>query len=510
MKLTNILATAAAALLLSGCDLDKYPISEVAADDYVKGDASLNTLVIGCYNGLHGAMYYEWAVTELRSDNSRMHLNNSTSSNSKLVEQLDQGVINAEHAWVSDYWNGCYSTIARCNNVLGYLGAASTKENRDRFEGEALFIRSLEYFNLVRLWGPVFKVTRKVSNEEARSMQRSSADDIYDLIEGDLRRIIDEQLLPERQADADLGRADLTAAKALLAKLCATRYTVGHPKYKEAADLCLEVLRSPAVGNPASAADLVGYADIFSTHNEMNREIIFAVRYTGGNVGLGSPFGNLFAPTSNGANVIMGTCSNYNCPSDNILALYDRAGGADKRRDVNLAESYYNSSTQQWVTKNARFVRKYLNVDQATNPITSQYDGDADWPVIRVGDIALLYAELTNELSGPTTEAFNYLNMIRERAGLQAYTPAELSSRYDFRQAVRDERRLELAFENQRWFDLLRWGIARETVNSYIASEAFYSAYSYSVNPLDDWQTMLPIPIDVININPNVAQNFGY
>ncbi|MDE7142875.1 MAG: RagB/SusD family nutrient uptake outer membrane protein, partial [Muribaculaceae bacterium] len=82
--------------------------------------------------------------------------------------------------------------------------------------------------------------------------------------------------------------------------------------------------------------------------------------------------------------------------------------------------------------------------------------------------------------------------------------------RYDFRQAVRDERRLELAFENQRWFDLLRWGIASETVNSYIASEAFYSAYRYTVNPLAEWQTMLPIPIDVININPDVAQNFGY
>ncbi|MCH5214764.1 MAG: RagB/SusD family nutrient uptake outer membrane protein, partial [Muribaculaceae bacterium] len=143
-------------------------------------------------------------------------------------------------------------------------------------------------------------------------------------------------------------------------------------------------------------------------------------------------------------------------------------------------------------------------------PITTQYDGDADWPVIRVADIALLLAEITNELSGPTSEAFAYLNMIRQRAGLEAYTAAEVASKYDFRMAVRNERRLELAFENQRWFDLLRWGVATETVNSYIAGEAFYSAYSYVVNPLLDWQTMLPVPIDVININPNAAQNVGY
>ena len=510
MKIKSIMAAVAVAMTLTGCDLDKYPISEVAADDYVNDDESLNTLVLGCYNGLHQVMYYEWALTELRSDNTRMHLTGSTSSNSKLVEQLDQGVINSEHSWVSDYWNGAYSTISRCNNVISYLDKASSVETRARYEGEALFLRSLEYFNLVRLWGPVFKVTHKVSNEEARSMQRSSTDDIYDMIEADLNRIIDEELLPGRQSDADLGRADMNAAKALLAKVYATRYSVGDLQYSQAATLCREVLSSSSVGNPSTGADLIKYSDIFSTLNEMNREIIFAVRYIGGKVGLGSPFGNLFAPTNNGANVIMGTCSNYNCPSDNLLAAYDMNGDKDTRRDVNFAESYFNSTSGQWVTRNARYVCKYLNADQASNPITSQYDGDADWPIIRVGDIALLYAELTNEISGPTADAFKYLNMVRERAGLDAYTTAELSSRYDFREAVRNERRLELAFENQRWFDLLRWGIARETVNNYIAGESFYSGYSYTVNPLENWQLMLPIPIDVININQNVAQNFGY
>ena len=510
MNIKYISFMAATSLLLCACNLDKYPYSEVAADEYVRDDATLNTLVVGSYNGLHDVMYYEWAVTELRSDNTRMHLNNSTSSQSKLVEQLDQGVINAEHAWVSEYWNASYAVIARCNNVLQYLDKASSPERRNMYEGEALFLRSLEYFNLVRLWGPVFKVTEKISSDEARYLQRSSVDEIYDLIEGDLRHIIDANLLPARQDDSNVGRADLVAAKALLAKVCATRYNVGDAGYKEAADLCLEVLRSEKVGNPMSGAVMVPYADIFSTQNEMNREIIFAVRYIGGNVGLGSPFGNLFAPTNNGANVILGTCSNYNFPSDNILAQYDLSAGADIRRNVNIAESYYNSTTGETVTRNARHIRKYFNIDQATNPISTQYDGDADWPVIRVADIALLYAELVNEISGPNADAFTYLNMVRERAGLQPYEASDLSSRYDFREAVRAERRLELAFENQRWFDLLRWGIARETVNAYIAGEAFYSAYSYTVNPLQDWQVMLPIPIDVININPNAAQNIGY
>lgn len=136
--------------------------------------------------------------------------------------------------------------------------------------------------------------------------------------------------------------------------------------------------------------------------------------------------------------------------------------------------------------------------------------GESDWPVIRVADIALLYAELTNEISGPSADNLKYLNMVCERAGVSTYTLTDLPSLYDFRKAVRNERRLELAFENQRWFDLLRWGIATQTVNNYLNSELLYTEYSYTVNDIEDWQTFLPIPVSVIDINPEIAQNTGY
>ncbi len=100
--------------------------------------------------------------------------------------------------------------------------------------------------------------------------------------------------------------------------------------------------------------------------------------------------------------------------------------------------------------------------------------------------------------------------MVCERAGVSTYTLTDLSNRYDFRKAVRNERRLELAFENQRWFDLLRWGTATQTVNNYFNSETFYTEYTYAVNDIADWQTFLPIPVSVIDINPDIAQNTGY
>lgn len=175
------------ALCFSSCNLDQYPYSEVASDEYVTDDNSVNDLVMGCYNGLHDVMYYEWAMTELRSDNARMYNTNSTSNTTKLIEQLDQSVINTEHEWVESYWKACYALISRTNNVLANVQVVKNEDNKKMYEGEARFLRALEYFNLVRLWGPVFIVTSKTPSDVARNMQRSSVADVYALIEATWR-----------------------------------------------------------------------------------------------------------------------------------------------------------------------------------------------------------------------------------------------------------------------------------------------------------------------------------
>ena len=505
MKRTIIsIFLSAVACISVSCNMEQFPYSETADGDYVTDDASVENLVIGAYNGLHDVLYYEWAVTELRSDNARMRATGSTSQDTKLIEQLDQATIETAHTWVADYWEACYSTINRTNSVLHNLDVVGDPVLRAQFRGEAQFLRAMLYFNLVRLYGPVFIVTKKTGADEARRMQRSPVNDVYTLIDTDLESIIEESLLPERMTDARMGRATMSAAKSLLAKVYMTHYAVGEEKYMSAKTLLREVL--VAAGDPQSGGELVPYAKIFAKDNEMNKEIIFAVRYLSGNVGLGSPFTTLFGPLNNANSVVMGSPKHYNFPSDNLLSAYNANAEGDKvdlRKAVVLAEGYTNATTGQW--KDERFMVKYLDPDMAT-----EYDAENDWPVLRVGDIALLYAEILNETEGPTAEALKYLNLIRARAGIRAYDAAELASRYQFREAVRHERRLELAFENQRWFDLLRWGTAVATVNEYFASEIFYTGYSYVVNPIAQWQTLLPVPISVININPDVAQNVGY
>lgn len=504
MKRLHYMLALATATLFAACNMDQYPYSEISSDQYVTDAAAVNNLLVGAYSGLHAVLYNEWALTELRSDNARMRATGSTSQDSKLIEQLDQGTIETSHQWVGEYWDNVYAAIYRANDVLANLDVVNDPSLLAQYQGEAQFLRAMLYFDLVRLYGPVFIVTQKVGADEARRMQRSPVEDVYALIESDLNSIVENGLLPDKLPDSQTGRATMVAAKALLAKVYMTHYAVGEEKYMLAKPLLKEVLA--AVGDPQTGADLVPYDKIFAKDNEMNKEIIFAVRYLSGNVGLGSPFTTLFGPINNANSVVMGSPKHYNYPSDNILAAYNanaEEGRVDLRKDVVLSEGYTNVTTGLW--KDERYMTKFLDPD-----MTSEYDAENDWPVIRVGDVALLYAEIVNETEGATDEALKYLNMIRSRAGIREYTSADLSSRYQFRMAVRDERRLELSFENQRWFDLLRWGTAVSVVNDYLASEIFYTGYNYTVNPIAEWQTLLPIPISVININPDVAQNVGY
>lgn len=501
MKLLKYLLPIVASASLTACEMDREVFSEPPADGYIKDAESVNSLLMGAYGSMHDVLYYEWAMTELRSDNTRMRINNSSSSQTKLIEQLDQNTVLSAHAWVDEYWTASYHAIACANDVLAGVGAVDDPVLRAQYEGEARFLRALNYFNLVRLWGPVFKVTRKLTPAESRVMQRTSSDEIYALIEEDLTGIVDGEMLPERYPAADRGRATIVAAKALLAKVYMTCSAPGEAKYDAAKQLLSEVIT--AAGSPTSGSQLVPYEEVFSIRNEMNPEIIFAVRYTAGNKGLGSPFGGLFGPLNNGGNVIIGSPKHYNYPSDDLVAVFKK--NPDDRRIVTaFAERYWNSTTEKWVV--ARYVTKFLS------PVLTEYDGENDWPVIRLGDILLLYAEAVAESAGtPTPEAVQFLNMTRERAGIPTYSTADFGSMTQFRAALREERRLELAFENQRFFDLKRWGIATETINAFLLEKesTFYSAYGY-VKAIQDWQTALPVPLSVININPDVAQNVGY
>lgn len=493
----KIAITFAAVCLFASCNLDQVPPSDIAADSYIKDDASLNNVVVGMYNGMYDVLENEWAVTELRTDNVRMRESGSSANDTKLIEELDQGTISTSNNFLDDYWKACYKVIKRANTVLDNLDKAKDPVLHNQYEGEALFLRSLVYFNLVRLWGPVFIMNSSEDYANARNLQRSPIENVYSRITDDLNKIINGKLLPEKMASAQLGRAEMDAAKFLLAKVYMTISKPGSADYATATDLLSQVVESRCKG------DLIGYDKVFAVDNEMNAEIIFAIRYRAGNLGIGAPFSTLYGPLNNGGAVVVGSPKHYNYPSDNLIAEYE---AGDLRKDVTLKESYVNKVGE--IVDNpvqGRFCNKFIDYTMVT-----ANDAETDFPIIRAADAMLLLAEAISEVKGPDGEALKLINAVRKRAGLPDLLLTDLSSRYAFRQALRHERRIELALENHHWYDLLRWGIATSTVNNFLSTEPLYSSYPHPVNPIEDWQCLLPIPTSVRNINPTVSQNPGY
>ena len=192
LKHTFIGILSTCALGLASCDLNITPDSYIADINFYQNEAEVNTAVIGCYGGIHAPLNIEWALTELRSDNTRM--NGTRSSNDAFMQllALDLGTMDASNPNIRTYWEATYQNINNCNSILKpeVLAVVENEKKRAQFEGEALFIRAYHYFNLVRLFGPTFLVTEEISIAESLKKDRSSVQATYAQIIDDLKRSV--------------------------------------------------------------------------------------------------------------------------------------------------------------------------------------------------------------------------------------------------------------------------------------------------------------------------------
>ena len=474
-------------LSLAGCNLNMQPISEIGDGSFYQTPQEINAAVVACYNGLQAPMRYEWMLTELRSDNSRLQSSVTTSTDRTMQLDFDQSRVSATSEHVYNYWKSVYHNIARCNVVLMHLDVVKDAALKNQYEAEARLIRGYHYFNLVRIYGPVFIVDKRLDAVSALNYERSTIEDVYTFLTNDLQFAADH--LPASYPEEEKGRLTSWAAKALLAKVRMTRGMYD----TETRDLLKDIIEHGGFNLQPT------YAAVFDINNELNDEIIFAIRYTSGGIGLGSPFGNWFAPLQSGAAVINGGGNGYNYPTDDLVSSYS---SIDNRRDVTLALNYTN---EQGSVVDRRYVKKYLS------PVILKEDGDKDWPILRYADVLLLYAEVLNEIEGPAS-ALPYINRTRQRAGLSELTMADVTNKHQMRMAIEKERRLELAFENHRWFDLIRTGRVIEVMQEHWATETFYADIIAETGPLvlNENLILLPIPQKEIDINQAITQNVGY
>lgn len=493
--------------------IDVYPESNPNTATYYSNPAEIRIALSGVYNGMRDPLFYEWQVSELRTDNSKQGQPGSTASTNRDYSDLDMFTPSTAHQGIYNYWLQSYNNIRNANVVLQKLGVVYdenagivnladidmtiTDVDRKQFAGEALFIRAYHYFNLVRLFGGVFLTHTPLSPAEGKKMNRAGAADIYKMIEADLKAAASftSTLKYAQIALTDLGRANSWSAKGLLAKVYLTEN-----KKTEAIPLLQDVITNSGYSLRPT------YAEVFSTNSEMNSEILFSVRYKAGGLGQGAPFANMWAPLGTGSQVINGDGDGLNYPTADL----DTATNGDTRKSTLIGVFGTGSAAKYYVKK---FFSAVVISDDAEN----------DFPVLRYADILLMLAEA----QGYTPASIDLLNSVRPRAGLTLYTATDINSTAAFEKALSNERRIEFAFENQRFFDLLRFNKTMTTVtieqtmkdhflDEYNTHYRLYVAPAPTLLELYSNTTpehmLLPIPQREIDTNTQltIPQNPGY
>ena len=503
-------------IFLASCEknIDLYPQSNITTDNFYQNANDIQTALNGSYNALRAPLLEEWKLTELRSDNTIMYSSASKSAPNRDLSDLDLFIPSTSHAAIYNYWIANYFNIRNVNNILnslninydpaaGKLNAESgastltiTDAQKKTLSSEAAFIRAYHYFNLVRLYGGVMLIDEPVDPFEAIKINRSSTDDIYKFIIANLSYAAENgsSLKFASIPATSLGKVNAWSAKALLAKVYLTLN-----RKADAIPLLNDIIANSGYGLVSS------YADVFSITNEMNKEVMFAIRYKAGGIGQGSPFPNLFAPELSGVAIINGDGSGQNAPCAELNSAYNVL---DNRNALSIG--VYGKAL------NNLYPKKMIS------QVSLLGDAENDWIVIRYADVLLMLAEA----QGNSAASLALINQTRARAGLPALTTTTVTTTAIFEKELAAERRLEFTFENMRWFDMLRYNTTMPSQDAVTTIKNNFSAmwtihYSKYPTPpslatIQGYVTkdklLLPIPQREIDNNTKlvIPQNPGY
>ncbi|GAA4780645.1 RagB/SusD family nutrient uptake outer membrane protein [Olivibacter ginsenosidimutans] len=492
--------------------IDLSPEDTQSGNTFYQTEDQFRQALAAAYQPLRDLMTNDYFTAEMRTDNTHYQYNDVDRG---TANQYRENIANFTDPTNDSYTNAvyfhCYKGISRANIVIERLPLANIDEAaRKDIDGQAKFLRAFNYFRLVRYFGDVPLYLKETKVAEDAFLPRSPAAEVYNQIIADASAAIEELAVPAGFPQS--GAATKGSATLLLAEVYVTQ-----KRYSEAETL-LKTL--PEMGYQL----LANYADVFSTANKNSRESIFEVQYReGAQGGQQSNFIYQFLPRSTNTEMITGVATNntgtggWNTPTDDMIAAYE---SGDKRLDasIGIAEGTYNASNVFTISANKSvvdytpaegkigvpYIKKYLN------PHTTANNTDDNWPVYRYADALLLLAETLNA-QGKAQEALTYLNQVRDRAfgagkaAIQETDPERLKT------IILHERRVELAFENHRWFDLLRSGKTIEILSAF--GEVMKQKYSYlppTSFQVTAFRLLYPIPQSERELNPELTQNPGY
>lgn len=487
--------------------LSNLPEDETALEDFYQSEEDFQLANVGMYlplisiYGNSGPDYGAWMMGEMRSDNT-CFMYNTANRGFSGYEYVDLFTDGSTGGAVSTKFENDYIIIQRANQILKYIESADLDVNAyDNYKGQALFMRAFCLFDLVQYFGEVPIITTPATTYDECFTAPSSVDLVYDQIISDASTAA--ALLPTC-AKQETGYVANGAAYTLLGNA----YLVLE-EWQNAIDALLQV---------DGYSLLSDYASIFDPDNKNNKEMIFEIQYAFDeeSTGLASHFAYNFLPRMSDMSGIDGftssmknTYGGWNTPTPDIIAEFDTT---DLRYSASIG--YYSGKSYGWGSEaydSIPYIKKYVHGSEL-NSYT-----DEDWPVYRYAEVLLMLAEAYNELGDPTT-GLTYLNEVHahSRTGLSALT---VSDQDGLREAIVKERRLELAFENKRWTDLVRWGTALEVMSAHGAKvkanpQDYYYPEGYEPTTasfsVEEYRLLFPYPSGQVLINPYLTQHDGY
>ena len=482
MKIIKICTGLLCAILISCSDsfFDRLPTDSLSPSGFFTNPTNFEYGVNAAYANLRNVYRNFYAFGDIASDDVYNHKRN----NSTERININESNVVATNGIIGSLWNDSYVVINRCNLVLDNIESFTMDEGlKKQFQGEALFLRSLCYFNMVRIFGDVPLVLTDVTTPaEAFSYGRTPVEEVYTQIMTDLNTVVTGRFLPSSyNKNEDKGRATHYAAEMLLADVYLTR--------KEFTNA--EAMLADVVGNPGVHHLLPSYEDIFDATNPNNPEVIFAIQYASDmNPAMGNPFCGDALPNETIGTGIWSFGNGHMMITDDLMMAFEP-------NDIRLQMIEHRSGLREYY-----FPLKYLD---KTN--TVRLDPGNDWMVYRYADALLMYAETLvekNELQG----AVQLIRNVRERADLT--TMPTVSTAQEIKLAIENERRLELFCEGHRWFDLLRTGRLKTVMNAHFQSGADDDQIGTNCS-IEDYNLLFPIPKFQIDLNPDkLKQNPGY
>jgi starch-binding outer membrane protein, SusD/RagB family len=487
--------------------IELSPVDTYTVNNFYKTETQFQAAMVAAYAPLRDVLVNDYFTSEMHSDNT-------------IYQQYpDQGTAYGQRRNIADFtntstnayanatWQHSYTGITRCNMIIESLASATIGDSvRKSIDGQAKFLRALNYFKLVRLYGGLPLFLTVIKNAEDAFIPRTGVEGVYQQIISDAKDAISELAVPAKFPQT--GIATKGAATMLLADVYAIQ-----KKWSEVEAL-LNTL--PAMGYNLNA----DYASAFLPANKNSYESLFEIQFLGGTATGATPNVTVlhFIPRSKATTLLTGIAvdntgvGGWNTPSSDMIASYE---ATDKRLDasVGIIEGTYDGSyymaysavksvvgyTPATGKIGVPYIKKYVH---ATLPAAT---GSSDnFPVYRYSEALLLLAEALNE-QGKSGDALVPLNRVRVRAGLTALTTTDQTQ---LRTAIWHERRVELAFENHRWEDLLRSGTALQVINDFgvkIRQELPYLPSDSHV--VTDHHLLFPIPQTDLDLNSKLTPN---